>query len=116
MRSDIATCRHPEIDHVDRLWLLDEPLDIWMMTSECVACGYQWLSLGPATITPAVAIEIRAAFIASGYRNIGGLPRPITDELCRGWSNAEMSMADHTDEWLAGWLGHVIYSHGKEGT
>jgi hypothetical protein len=112
-RSRKATCKHWPYSYSRNVNWFDiddrEPPNLIRMR-KCPDCRAT-MSLGPATITPAVAIEIRAAELAADYSPIGGLRRPVSEDIVRGWSSAESNMAPHSDEWLAGWLGHEIKMH-----
>jgi len=70
-------------------------------------------ALGPATITPEVAVEIRAAELAMAWQPVGGVRDQISFLETRGWYNDEVVGID--DEWLAGWLAyHILHDHRDE--
>jgi hypothetical protein len=76
----------------------------------CRACG-AYLSLGTATITPDVAIEIRAAEIAACGPRRAPMVREMSWDELESWCEHEDGVS-RGDIHVTGWLARDIATHG----
>ena len=77
----------------------------WVEADICCRCG-AWLSLGPANDTPEALVELRAAELSDIATS------HATSTEAHGWS---LKDGEPSDEFLAGYLGRVIYEHNHQG-
>jgi hypothetical protein len=109
-------CKHVSVHWLDATGYPVWPGDLKTIARRCVDCR-AYLPWGPATMTPAVVVELRAAHLATAEcaLDLDGVTCPDEDE---GW-NLELLEADGdrddelprvlTDEHLAGWLAYEIW-------
>jgi hypothetical protein len=74
----------------------------------CVRCD----SLGDATDTEEVLVEIRAAELVAAWKPIGGVGALLTPSERDGWSDVDDTLI--ADGYLAGWLAYSILVHDDE--
>lgn len=123
-------CKHENADHLGpgQMYMpyFDHSVGVLVQCEQfrCLDCGH-YLSLGPATITPEVEIEIRAAQIAAMLVDLS--PNDNAYSIFNNYSEfngwVEAAMAIPVDDgWssypqrAAGYLARCIVTHKSEGT
>ncbi len=101
-------------------WSITEPLadGNWMTTLKCAYCG-EYLSLGHASVTPEVAIEIRAMELvlrietpnAALYHEGSGY---LDCSIDRDMDLDAFGAIAAADSWSVGWLARRIIEHGDD--
>lgn len=87
-----------------------------VMFRECLDCG-AWLPLGPSKddgeFAEAVAIEVRAAELATAWEPIGGVGKLINGDEALGWNGWPYRQPKNSDE-FAGFLAAQIRNHERD--
>lgn len=115
----MSGCKHENADHLmpgdvltpSNYAPIEEGEPVAFEQFRCLDCG-AWLSLGPASDTPAALVELRAAEIAADHADL-----PWVDwnhGEAAGFDDRDTPMPYRVESWHAGWLAAAIVSHDHE--